>query len=278
MKGIRNAAVALAMALAVGACDDSTGPDGLGPEDLDALATQELAVVATDGAVQDVGFMNKSGTPGLRFPFFRFPDFTGDKPDCPEEGGQFRCGARKGMEGLDVTRSLTFYDQFNGAMEGYNPEFTARIEFQLAVEGTVERLNFTANVHRDRYLEVSGLLDDETERTWNGNGTSDVSREGTLPNGAYHNVRVQKASQILGVVVPVPVDDEVAWPTEGQIVSEATITHTTESGEVQVTTKKAVIEFDGDSTATLTIDGESQEVDLSQRPGPRFAREGHRHH
>ncbi len=275
MRGTGGGAALLGLALATGACGEATGPDQLDLAELEALASEELAVVATDGAVQDIGFMNDVGTPGLRFPLLRFPDFTGDKPDCPEKDGRYRCGPRKGMEGLEVQRAVTFHGE-SGIMDSYDPELTSWIEFDLEAAGEITHRNFTAVVNRERHLEVTGLLGRETVRTWTGSGTSDVAREGILPNGEYRNVRIQKTSEIRSVVVPVPEGEERPWPLEGKIASEATITHTSESGETRAVTKTVVIEFDGDSTAWLTIDGERQEVDLTQRPAPRFARQGWR--
>lgn len=273
MRGMGRVAAFLGLALATGACGEATGPDQLDLAELEALAFEELAVVATDGAVQDIGFMNNVGTPGLRFPVLRFPDFTGDRPDCPRKEGRYRCGPRKGMEGLEVERTVTFHGQ-GGVMESYDPELTSWIEFELEASGEITHRNFTAVVNRERHLEVTGLLGDETVRTWAGGGTSDVKRKGILPNGEYRNVRVQKSTEVRGVVVPVPEGEERPWPLEGRIASDATITHTSESGESWSVTKTVVIEFDGDSTAWLTIDGERQEVDLNQHREPRFARHG----
>jgi len=57
----------------------------------------------------------------------------------------------------------------------------------MTLDGTRQRENFTANIHRSRDLVISGLLGEETSRTHNGVGTADdtttLQRSGFDPAG-----------------------------------------------------------------------------------------------
>jgi hypothetical protein len=247
---------ATAALVALAACDDATGP-----ADEPALLA-EVAAVTADAVVEEVGVMTR--------PFGFGPDglTAAAATAAAAPGGQHGIGgARSG------TRQVSFLDADGNEQEGYDPLTTATVLAVMEVDGSVERPTWSASVARSRTLTVSGLEGEETTRTFDGTGTQEILRARGSEDGAERTFDLTGSSTTTGVVVPVP-GSASRWPLSGTIRRSVTVTATggpdgevTRSVEVTVT-------FDGDETATATVDGETFEIDLATLPGREPIRRG----
>ena len=250
----RTFAVICAAALA-GGCADTTGPDAL-----DDQLLLDMAIVAADATLEDLGTWGRPfgfgpvGVPGLHG---NGPGLAGSGPGRP--GGRHGIG-----DPLSGTRSRTFFDVDGNEQDAYDEETTERIEFESDVSGEVSRENWTADVARTRSMTITGLAGEETHRTWNGTGTEEIA-------GSRHTDEGDRTYDMSGeftyfdVVVPIPGSDP-RYPISGSIsrTMDATITS---GDETRTRSVVMTITFDGDETATIVVNGEEMEIDLSTREG-----------
>ena len=228
--------------LALAACSDTFGPDSYE----DSL-TLDVAMIAADAALDELGDM------GLLFGVGAFP--------APSEAA-----ART------VTHTATFFDVDGNEQGALDPLTTASIH--LVIESTHEfsRDSWTATGTRSRDLLITGLEGEETSRTVNGTGSGTVTRSQHTDEDGVRTYDMSSTSVIESVVHPVPRTDD-AWPLSGTITRNVTI-DVTNGPEGDVTkTRTVVITFNGTYLATMTVygestvDGESFEIDLSTRSG-----------
>ncbi len=73
-------------------------------------------------------------------------------------------------------------------------------------------------------------------------------------------------SAIEDVVHPVPRTDD-AWPLSGTITRNVTVNIVNGPNGDETKTRTVVITFNGTNLPTMTVDGESFEIDLSTRSG-----------
>ena len=237
-----------AMALmAMGACEDTTGPTVLD----DALLL-DAAVVAADATLEDIGLM------GAAFGFGGGTMGSG-QPGQP--------GGRQGIGGaLSGTREVTFYDADGIVQDAYDALTTERIEAITDIAGDIERNNWSASIARTRDMVVTGLAGENTTRSINGSGTEDVSRSLVLLDGETRSRDMTGSFTYTDLVVPTP-DSEVRYPLAGTITRDMTVVVVNRlNGDVNEIVS-VVITFDGSATATGTINGEPFEIDLTAREG-----------
>lgn len=249
----RRVLTALAAAAALGACSTE-------PEDAEELLLDDAALLAADATLEDVTLWSQPfGAMPAQSPA-QSPARSGASYDPGEPGGQ------RGFFGaLSGTRSVTFYDEDGNEQEAYDALLTASIHFEHEIEGEVSRGAWTATVHRERDKTVSGLLGEETERTWNGTGSEEVTHSVHLDDGVERSYEASGTVAYEDVVVPIPGADP-RWPLSGTVRRTMTVTRTGPDGST-TRTLELVITFDGTSTALLTVNGEEREIDLSARAG-----------
>ena len=242
--------LALAASLAVAACEDSTGLDSL-----DDGLLLDMAIVAADAALEDVG------TWGLPFGF-RGPGAVHDA------GGRGRPGGRHGVgELLSGTRTETFYDASGVEQESYDELTTASIHFESEVSGDVARDEWTATIHRLRDMTISGMEGEETHRTWNGSGEEDITRSRNIDeDGTVRTSEMSGSFTYSNVVVPVP-GSETRYPISGTITRSMTGSVVNGPDGDETRAANITITFDGDETATIVVNGEEMEIDLTAREG-----------
>ena len=247
------ATAALAAVAALAACGDSTDVDTLD----DALVV-DAAILAADATIEEVRLWSQP---------FGFGDAPAAMPWSLGPGhGPGAPGGHHGFAGeLSGTRSVTFYDEDGAEQDGYDPLATASIHIVHEVEGTIERSRFTAEIAREREMTVSGLFGEETERTWNGSGSSELLRTGVLEDGTERSHSAVGSFTFEDVVVPIP-GVEPRYPLSGTITRSMTLTRTTSQG-TETRTVEIVITFDGSEIATAVVDGRMVEIDLSTRDG-----------
>jgi hypothetical protein len=114
-------------------------------------------------------------------------------------------------------------------------------------------------------MTVSELAGNETHRTWNGTGSEEITRTGFTLEGSERSYEAVGTFAYDDVVVPIP-GSIPPYPISGTITRHLTVTVTGPAGtrtrEVDV-----VIEFDGTSHATATVNGETRVIDLTTRAG-----------
>ena len=242
--------LALAAGLAVTACEDSTGLDSL-----DDGLLLDMAIVAADATLEDLG------TWGMPFGFH-------GPSRIDAAGGPGRPGGRHGIgEELSGTRTQTFYDAAGVEQESYDELTTASIHFVSEVSGDVARDNWTATIYRLRDMTISGMAGEETHRTWNGSGEEDITRSRNVgEDGTVRTSEMSGTFTYSDVVVPVP-GSETRYPISGTITRYMTgsIVNGPNGDETRVA--DITITFDGDETATIVVNGEEREIDLTAREG-----------
>jgi hypothetical protein len=168
---------------------------------------------------------------------------------------------------LTITRDVTFYDEFGDAQAAYDPLRTAEINFVFHMEGsharTGEMGSLEVEVNRDRDMWLSGLLGEETERLWNGTGSSAVSRSRVSDELGDRQYNMSASTVVENVLVQLP-RSEHPWPVSGTITRQVHVEVVTDVGTV-VKDLTVVITFDGEQVVTMTVNGEVFELDLAER-------------
>lgn len=254
MKRITRWSSAALAVMAMGACEDT-----LGPEALDETLLLEAAVVAADATLEDIGMMG--GVFG--FPRHNGPGLT----DGMTSNGPGQPGGHRGIGGsFSGTREVSFYDADGLPQDAYDALTTARITAVVDIEGEINRTNWSASVARTRNMDITGLAGENTTRIINGSGTEDVSRSRLLDDGETRSRDMEGTFTYTDLVVPTP-DQEVRYPLSGTITRQMTVEVVNgKDGDVSRTVD-VTITFDGTGTATGTVNGETFEIDLTAREG-----------
>ncbi len=265
------AAGLLAGLVAMTACEDSPSDPAAGLPALDA------ALLAAQEAQGDVETMREPGVPGLRFPGLRFPSLDGDRPACPEEGKTFRCPPDD-QDGVTVVHEVTFLDADGNPQEAFDETTTAEVVFNHALSGTgmpprgrpgrgfrgedAGIVPLESNVERQRSLIASGLAGDNEVVIWNGT-SSGASTHSFEIDGTVWSRSTTSASQINDVVMPYPREED-SWPVSGTITQTVSFSGSGPEGDRQGEVD-AVVTFNGTRYATVTVNGETIEIDLAER-------------
>jgi len=234
-----------------------------------AAATPMNTAVATataESTVDDVHAMTLGG-PGLGLGFLGAPEARCD-------GGEGRLAPRDHVE---RTCSVVFLDEAGDEMDAFDDLLTASVVVEMSMSGDLDRERWSAEVERSRELTLTGLLGDETERTWNGEGESTLSRTRMHELFGEQSVRMESETTIEDVVVAVP-RSENPWPLSGSITRHVVVAIVNGPNGDVTRERTVVVTFDGTRYATMTVGGESWEIDLADRrgEGPRKRRRGGR--
>ena len=257
MMTMRRGSLLLMAAVAATGCEDSTGPEALDLADLDL----DVAVVAAEATLDDVRSMTLA-TWGIGVPF-------GAAAAGPEHQG----GGTAPGDNISRSRTVTFYDALGAVMETFDALLTESIRIVIEMEGSVSRENWSASIERHRDMTASGLSGEETQRTWNGVGSSDVSRSRHSDENGDREYEMESDSQVDNVVVGIP-RSEFPYPLSGTITRHVEISIINGPNGDETRERTVVIAFDGDNTATITIGEEVFEMDLDDRKGRRPHRKG----
>ena len=232
---VKSEAVVLGL-LVLAACSDTVGPDAF--EDSLIL---DVAMIAADAVIDGFGDI------GLLFGGGAFP--------APSEAST-----------RTVTHTATFFDADGNEQEARDPLTTASIH--LVIESTQEfsRDSWSGTGTRSRDLWVTGLEGDETSRTVNGTGSGSVMRSQHTDADGTRTYDMSSKSVIEDVIHPVPRTDD-AWPLSGTITCDLTINVINGPHGDVTKSRTVVITFNGTNLATMTVGGETFEVDMSTRSG-----------
>ena len=226
--------------LALAACSDTAGIESSFEEAL----TLDVAMIAADAAIDEFGDL------GLLF---------GSGAFLAPAGASTRTG----------THTATFYDADGNEQEARDPLTTASIHLVIESSHEFSRDSWTATGTRSRDLWITGLEGEETTRTVDGTGSSNVTRsQHTDADGTTRSYDMVSTSTMEDVVHPVPRTDD-SWPLSGTITRDVAITVINGPNGDVTKTRKVVMIFDGTQWPDMTVDGEPFEVDLSTRSGRR---------
>ncbi len=245
----------LGASVLVAGCDESTAPD----EFTDAMVI-DAAVLAADATVEEVNMWSESFGFGLAPVSSQYDVTSGETAAFGSPGGR---GSWSGD--FSGTREVTFFDAEGVEQGEYDPLLTASIYIVREIQGTIVRDRFTAEIERERAMTVSGLLGEESTRTWNGEGSSSVSRAGVLEDGTERSHTAEGTYEFDDVVVPIPGSDS-RWPLSGTVTRMMTMTRVL-GDETQTREVEIIITFNGTAMVTALVNGEEVEIDLSARDG-----------
>ncbi len=217
--------------IALAACSDTAGLESSFEDSL----TLDVAMIAADATIEEFGDLG--------------PLFGG--------GGGLPPGG-------ESTRTATFFDAAGNEQETHDPLTTASIH--LVIESTREfsRDSWTGTGTRSRDLWITGLEGEETSRTVNGTGSGTVTRSQHTDADGTRTYDMSSTSVTDNVVHPVPRTDD-AWPLSGTITRNVTINVVDGPDGDATKTRTAVITFNGTYLATLIVDDETFEIDMSVR-------------
>jgi len=237
---ITMAAAVLALAATTACSDDALGPD----DQIDI--TDDIALIAADATDEDLGLM------------------AGMVPSGPGSGFG-------GFGDRTVTRSRTFFDADGAEMDAYDPLLTASIVTEMETSGDVSRGDLTLSIERSRLTTVSGLEGEETERTFDGTGTDSRTRVVTSDALGSRSFEFSGTLVIDGVVRAVDRENR-PWPLAGTITRTMDITIVNGPNGDETRSTVVTVTFNGTQFATMTVDGETFEVDLAERGRDRMRR------
>ena len=235
MKHRMTLGLAAVSVFALAACSDTAGPNGSALA-FDELVTLDVAMVAADGVLENLAAMQQS--------------FGGALGTAPMTG----------------TRTVTFLDADGNQQDAFDELTTATIHIVSEFSGEVDRESWSASMLRTRDMTISGLEGEETTRTANGSGTVAVTRSRHTDDSGTRTHEMTGTSLVDNVVHGVP-REENPYPLSGSITMDMTVNITNGPDGDVTRTRTVVVTFNGTQFATMTVDGESFEVDLSTRSG-----------
>lgn len=238
-------------ALAALAACSSMDPNGAaGPNAAsNQNVTMDVATVATELGAQDVEAMHG---PGGGFGF-------GLRPDL----GRFSCDSLA-REGLTVVRTCGYADSDGVAQDSYDSNTTATVTVHTEISGAFGRDRWSATLERTSDLVVTGLAGANTTMIWNGSSSGTASRVRQVDSAETREYHMTFTGSITDVVIPVP-RTETSWPLSGVITRDVTVTFTGGPRDGTTVTRTTTLEFNGTQFATLTVNGETFQVDLARR-------------
>ena len=172
---------------------------------------------------------------------------------CTRDGNTVRC--TEGREGtLNVARTVTFFDAAGATQPQYDASTTARIDIAVLVRGTTSGPQFSSTVNRGRSLSITGLAGAETQRTWNGTGTSTVRSTftGDLGTREHRMVENDTTTDVVWVVAPA----RSPYPASGTIVRNVSV-NTTFTGERSGTFsahRRVLVTFNGTAQVPMQVE------------------------
>jgi hypothetical protein len=252
---------ALVCAVILGAC----GKDATGPDQDTPLLDSDLAVVVADATGEDVDIMREPVSFPSMSPSLAPGNGELSPTNCTFSNASQRveCPPFTRENSLTITRSYQFFDALGAIQQAYDALLTAKANIKASIVGVKSGDHWSATIERSRDFTVTGLLGEETERTWNGTGTASATR-------SRHNDTTERTYDITctltvtNVVVPVERGAD-RFPTSGTITRHCTITITGGPRDGLVVDRTVTVTFNGNQSATLSIGDKTFDIDLKSR-------------
>jgi hypothetical protein len=153
--------------------------------------------------------------------------------------------------------------------ETYDPLLTDSMQIVVDAAGERTREVWSATVQRHRELSVTGLTGEETTRTFNGFGTEHITRSRMSDEYGTRTHDIAGDFAWDHVVVPVP-GSESPWPLSGSISRHWVVTITNGPNGDETRERTVIVTFNGTRFVTISVNGETSELDLGTRPGAFF--------
>jgi len=233
---IRNLTI-LGLVAALAACGESTSSPDFDSDLLDI----DVALVVADGVLSDLAFA------AVMF----------DPPPPPP-------GRRGGHGQGEHSGTVTFLDANGNEQESMDDLTTATIIHSGTMTREASRDGWTASIEGTREQTITGLLGEETSRTLNGTGTEHVLRSRHSDEDGTRSYEMNSTMTWTDVVHGVPLSEN-PYPLSGSINRSMTIVVVNGPNGDETRSRTGVVTFDGTQFATLILDGESHEIDLSTR-------------
>jgi len=241
---------AVGVLAALAACSSTDPNSATNPSTAaDQTVNADVATVATEMGAQDVEAMHG---PGGAFGFGFHADL-----------GHFGCDSISHF-GLTVVRTCTYTDTSGVVQAQYDSNGTASVAVHTEINGSIDRVRWSATVNRTTDLVVSGLGGANTTMTWNGSGSGASSRVRQVDSTDTREYDMTFTGTITNVVIPVP-RTSTSWPLSGTIAREVTVTYVGGPKDGTTVQRSTTLEFNGTQFATLTVNGETFQVDLARR-------------
>ena len=240
-KWIRTLAFGSMVALGAGACDDA----GTEPDLIDEAALRaDVALVAADGVFEDLSVMLAP----------TFLSMAGAGPDLVSYGGEGN---------YTFSKDVTFFADDGTEQEKYDALLTASINVVWSMERSREHTFWSAEIERNRDMTITGLLGEETERTWNGEADADVfrSRHNDERTRTYD---MEMEANHNDVVRGVPRADN-PWPLSGTIARDIHVIVMEGEEVIGERDISAIVTFNGTQFVIMNVDGDEFEIDLADR-------------
>jgi hypothetical protein len=232
--------------VAFAACDE----DSTAPVEVPETLNDDVALLVADAVQEDLDVMD--ATVPLALSAVASPPVAENVTDF------FR------------SRVRTFFDAEGNEQDGYDPLTTASINTVVEMSGELSRSSFEWSIDRNRDVTVTGLEGEETERTWNGEGSENRSRAQFREGTEVRTYDFSGSFLIEDVVRGVP-RSENPWPLSGTITRNVTIEFSGPNGERSVV-REVVVTFNGTQFVTISVNGEEYEFDLASRDRDRVRR------
>jgi hypothetical protein len=177
--------------------------------------------------------------------------------------GRFNCESAS-WDGVTIVRTCTYKDADGVVQDAYDTTTTESVSMHTEISGAIDRDRWSATFNRTIDLVVSGLAGANTTKIWNGSGIGTSSRVRTVDSADVRQYDMTFAGTITNVVIPVPRTDS-SWPLSGTITRDVSVTFIGGPRDGETITRSTVLEFNGTRYATLTVNGETFQVDLARR-------------
>ena len=225
-------------AVAAAGCEDGTNDF----DDEGLIA--DAALVAADGMFQDLAHMQS-------------PTSWGGSSVGPEAVPIEIQGSR------NFSKTVTF-----SPGDSYNPLLTESMHIVSDLTREVTHTFWSADIARHRDMTVTGLVGEETERTWNGSGTGDVLKSRHPEGGAVRTYDMESTATHTNVVRGVP-RAENPWPLRGTITRMIHAVRTKDGEDPVEKNLTVTITFNGTQNVKMLVDDGTDvveyDIDLAER-------------
>lgn len=240
-RGWKGLALLAGLSLAV-ACSDAAAPSA----EEEAQITQDVLAYAADVTSDDLIMMTLLADGVLGSAPSAAPPFDGN---------------------VSFSRTVTFYDEDDNIQDAYDALLTAKVNMVVTFEGsrtwTGDRGTLSVTVARQRDMTVSNLLGEETERIWDGEGNSDLSRVRQSDQFGERVYDFTASTSVAAVVIPVPRGS--GWPVSGTITRQVTVEVVSGLGDTMTRTRTVTVEFNDTQFVPITINDLTCTLDLANR-------------
>ena len=246
--------------LGTAACDGGITDGNKVDED---LLRAEVALVTADGVFQDLDLIQDPGLQSLGFQGIGLTASPGQNGQCQPlgTGGGFQCSSMN-RDGFTFDRTASFFDVAGNPMDAFVRGETDKIHLVVDAYGSRENTFWSASIERHRDFTLEGLT--TSLHTAKGTRTELVNRSRDPLEGETRTYSMSGSSIITDVVHRLP-RSEYPYPLSGSIAREVHVVVMEGDEVLGQRDMTAFVIFNGTQFATMTVNGETFQIDLAQR-------------